>query len=130
MKRKTSQRAAIEQVFRQQDRPLRIDEILQHGRAVVPSLNQATVYRNLKLLVEDGWLALISHPSLGTFYERAGKGHHHHFHCRGCNRLFELPGCALNLAEAAPKGFVLEDHLIYLSGVCPTCALSGRQNHG
>jgi Fur family ferric uptake transcriptional regulator len=127
MKRKTSQRAAIEQVFRRQNRPLRIEEILEQGRAVVPSLNQATVYRNLKLLVEKGWLKPITHPSLGTFYERTGKEHHHHFHCRGCNRLFELPGCALNLAEAAPAGFVLEDHVIYLSGVCPTCAVDGQR---
>ena len=121
MERKTSQRAAIEQVFRRQDRPLRIEEILSEGRAIVQSLNQATVYRNLKLLVDTGWLKQISHPSLGTLYERTGKGHHHHFHCRSCNLVYEIPGCALNLAEAAPEGFVVEDHLIYLSGVCPSC---------
>ena len=122
MKRKTSQRVAIEQVFQRQDRPLRIDEILSEGRAIVESLNQATVYRNLKLLVDEGWLNQINHPALGTLYERAGKGHHHHFYCRGCNLVFDIPGCALNVDEAAPKGFVVEDHLIYLSGVCPSCS--------
>ena len=50
MKRKTSQRAAIEQVFCQLDRPLGIEEILETGRMAVESLNQATVYRNVKLL--------------------------------------------------------------------------------
>ena len=52
MKRKTSQRAAIEQVFCQLDRPLGIEEILETGRMAVESLNQATVYRNVKLLLE------------------------------------------------------------------------------
>ena len=80
MKRKTSQRAAIEQVFCERDRPLGIEEILESGRLLVESLNQATVYRNLKLLLENGWLRQVYHPSLGTLYERTGKGHHHHFH--------------------------------------------------
>ena len=121
MKRKTSQREAIEQVFSRQDRPLSVAAILKTGRAIVGSLNQATVYRNLKIMVEKGSLQQINHPSLGTLYERTSKGHHHHFYCRGCNRIFEVPGCALNLAKAVPDGFVLEDHLIYLSGFCPTC---------
>ncbi|MBM9538074.1 Fur family transcriptional regulator [Desulfobulbus alkaliphilus] len=124
MKRKTTQRAAIEQVFQTENRPLTIDEVLHSGRALVESLNQATVYRNLKLLVASGQLRQVQHPVLGTLYEQAGKGHHHHFHCHGCNRVYELPGCALNEEEAAPAGFIVEDHEIYLSGICPTCATS------
>jgi Fur family ferric uptake transcriptional regulator len=122
MKRKTSQRDAIEQVFCQENRPLGVGEILRLAQALVESLNQATVYRNLKLLVESGWLKQINHPLLGTLYERTGTGHHHHFHCRVCDRVFELPGCALNENDAAPAGFVTEDHDIFLFGVCPSCA--------
>lgn len=126
MKRKTSQRAAIEQVFCQLDRPLGIEEILETGRMAVESLNQATVYRNVKLLLENGWLKQVCHPSLGTLYERTGKGHHHHFHCRVCNRVYDLPGCALNEREAAPSGFLVEDHECFLFGVCPPATLEGK----
>jgi Fur family ferric uptake transcriptional regulator len=122
MQRKTSQRAAIEEVFRVADRPLGIEEILRQGRTRVESLNQATVYRNLKLLVEQGWLKPFSHPAMGTLYERTGKGHHHHFHCHDCNRVFELPGCTLNQQTAAPQGFIVEEHDVFLFGVCPSCA--------
>jgi Fur family transcriptional regulator, ferric uptake regulator len=122
MKRKTSQRAAIEETFRIQDRALGIEEILHNGRGIVETLNLATVYRNLKLMVEKGWLKQINHPLLGTLYERTGKEHHHHFHCHACNRVFELPGCALNEEEAAPEGFVVENHEVFLSGICPSCA--------
>jgi hypothetical protein len=55
------------------DRPLGVEEVLRYGRRLVKSLNQATVYRNLKLLVDIGWLKRVIHPSLGTLYERAGK---------------------------------------------------------
>jgi Fur family ferric uptake transcriptional regulator len=121
MKRNTSQRAAIEQAFRQNDRPLGVEEVLKYGRRLVASLNQATVYRNIKLLVDSGWLKRVIHPSLGTLYERAGKDHHHHFHCRSCNRAFDLPGCVIKDEEMAPDGFVVEGHEVFLCGICPSC---------
>jgi len=121
LRRNTTQRMAIEEVFRQNDRPLGVDEVLAYGRKLVESLNQATVYRNLKLLVDDGRLKRVTHPSLGTMYERTGKGHHHHFYCRACNHAYELPGCALNEDEIAPDGFVVEDHDVFLFGICPSC---------
>lgn len=121
MKRNTSQRMAIEKVFRQNDRPLAITEILMYGRKLVESLNQATVYRNLKLLVDDGWLNRFNHPTLGTLYERTGKGHHHQFHCRNCNRAFEFPGCPIKESENVPEGFIIEGHEVFLFGVCPFC---------
>lgn len=121
MIRKTSQREAIQEVFIQQNRPLGIEEILTYGRERVASLNQATVYRNLKTLVENGWLSQISHPSLGTLYERTGKEHHHHFYCHSCNHLYCLSGCPLSAHGMTPEGFVVEGHELFLSGVCPTC---------
>lgn len=124
MQRKTTQRNAIEQVFFDEDRPLGIDEILRLGRILAGTLNRATVYRNLKLLIDKGWLKQINHPVTGTLFERTGKGHHHHFHCHDCNRVFELPGCSLNQQAAAPEGFVVEDHEIFLFGICPSCAAS------
>jgi Fur family ferric uptake transcriptional regulator len=64
------------------------------------------------------------HPSLGTLYELAGKGHHHHFHCRACNRTLALavPGCALKEDAMVPDGFVVEEHQVFLFGICPSCA--------
>ena len=123
MKRITLQRKAIENVFVQRDRPLGVEEILSYGRESVPSLNMATVYRTLKILTDNGWLEKVSHPSFGTLYERSGKDHHHHFFCRDCNRAYELPGCALQMENAAPDGFVVEDHEVYLVGKCPECAV-------
>ncbi|MBN2031854.1 MAG: transcriptional repressor [Deltaproteobacteria bacterium] len=121
MKRKTVQRDAIQGVFLKKNRPLKVDEILEIGRSMVESLNQATVYRNLKLLVESGWLRTIHHPYAGTLYERAEKAHHYHFHCRSCDRIFELPGCALDKRQSTPPGFLAEGHEVFLFGVCSSC---------
>lgn len=121
MVRKTQQRVAILQALEQEDRPLRVSEILDLGRETVPSLDQATVYRNLNRLAEEGTVLQINHPTLGTLYEQTGKKHHHHFHCRVCDRLLELPGCAFEDKGYTPKGFKTEAHELFLYGVCADC---------
>ena len=119
-RRSTQQREAIRAVFRLDGRPLGVSEVLARARETVPSLNQATVYRNLNLLVTDGWLTRVAHPEAGTLYERAGKDHHHHFYCRRCSRVFELPGCPLP-EHHGPDGCLTEGHELFLHGLCRTC---------
>jgi Fur family ferric uptake transcriptional regulator len=123
-KRNTQQRKSIEEVFQETKRPLSPEEVLEKGRLLAPTLNQATVYRNLKSLVEEDWLAKINLPEAGTLYERSNKGHHHHFHCRACKKSFDIHDCALNHSKnLAPKGFVVEDHEIIFYGTCSTCVI-------
>lgn len=122
MKRRTLQKETIKQIFQQLDQPLGIEQILRKGREKVPALNRATVYRNIRLYVEEGLLLKINHPALGTLYERAGRGHHHHFYCRICDQVFELPGCALKETNVTPKGFFAESHEVFVSGVCSSCS--------
>ncbi|MFH0911642.1 MAG: transcriptional repressor [Planctomycetota bacterium] len=122
MPRKTAQREALSRVFIEHSRPLRVEEVLEYGRREIASLDQATVYRNLKRLTQEGWILKLRHPDLGTLYERSGKGHHHHFYCRVCDRLLELPGCALDEKREIPPGFSCEGHELVLHGVCDACS--------
>lgn len=121
-RRQTRQRAAIRAVFRADRQPLTVAEVLRRAQAAVPALNRATVYRNLGLLVRDGWLVAVAHPEVGMLYERAGLAHHHHFYCRGCAQVYDLPGCPLPSAHRGPEGFVTEGHEVYLRGLCRACA--------
>jgi Fur family ferric uptake transcriptional regulator len=124
MNRNTEQRAALRQVLRGAARPLSAQEILHDTRKVV-NLGIATVYRNLKALVDEHWLVEVDLPGEPTRYEMAGKAHHHHFHCRGCNRVFDVPECASDLRRMTPTGFVLHSHAVVLYGTCQECA-TGR----
>lgn len=117
----THQRKAIQDVFARNNRPLRVEEVLELARESMPTINLATVYRNLKQLLQEGWLSRVEFPPLGNLYERAGKPHHHHFHCRACDTLFELPGCVQDLGKLAPRGFQLEGHELFLQGLCEKC---------
>jgi Fur family ferric uptake transcriptional regulator len=121
VERDTSQRRAIRQVFEQIERPLSPQEVLDHAQGSVPKMGIATVYRTLKSLTEQGWLAAVELPGQPQRYEVAGKKHHHHFNCRKCGRVFELEGCPGNLARMVPEGFEMEDHEVFIFGRCRDC---------
>jgi len=118
--RNTNQRRAIRQAIEDADRPLDANEVLAEANA--DGLGLATVYRTLKLGVEEGWLKPVDLPNAPTRYEMAGKEHHHHFECRNCQRVFEVHGCPGNLKPLIPEGFTLEDHEVILYGLCDQCA--------
>jgi len=117
--RNTSQRRAIRQAIEDAGRPLDANEVLE--AAEVEGLGLATVYRTLKLGVEEGWLTPVELPNAPARYEMAGKQHHHHFECTKCQRVFEVEGCPGNLKPLVPAGFTLEDHEVILYGRCDQC---------
>jgi Fur family ferric uptake transcriptional regulator len=121
MERKTEQRAAIRKVFKEQGRPLRVQEVFDYARELVPGLGIATVYRNLKALSEEGFLTAVEIPGEAACYELAGMSHHHHFRCRDCKRVFDVRRCPPSIGEMTPQGFTLESHEIILYGMCADC---------
>lgn len=124
MERDTEQRRAIRRIFGEIDRPLTPTEVLEAARTYVASMGLATVYRNLKLLKDEGWLSSVELPGEPDRYERSGKGHHHHFICRSCEQAFDIEGCATDVAAMVPKGFEVTSHHMTLYGACPQCAVS------
>ena len=119
--RNTQQKQAIMAVFQACARPLSSQEILTLSQASVAQLGIATVYRNLKSMVQDGVLQTVSLPGEAPRYELAHLHHHHHFHCRLCDKVFDVHGCLKGVHELAPAGFIVESHDITLYGACSEC---------
>jgi Fur family transcriptional regulator, ferric uptake regulator len=122
MQRNTRQRTAIRDAIAQAARPLLPQEVLDAAQAGAPGLSIATVYRNLKAMVDEGELQLVDLPGENPRYEFAGGHHHHHFQCRQCQRVFEVEACPGDLSSLAPPGFTVEDHDLTLYGRCDECA--------
>ena len=121
MERNTRQRKAIQECIAAAGRPLSPQEILEHAQGVVPGIGMATIYRNIKAMLEAGDIAAVSLPGGGDRYEIAGHEHHHHFHCRGCDKVYEVHACPGDMKKLAPEGFVLESHELTLYGLCSQC---------
>lgn len=126
MQRKTSQREAITGAFTETERPLSPQEVLDAAQGEVPGMGIATVYRNIKRLTAEGWLVPVEIAGEPTRYERAGKRHHHHFHCQVCDRVFEVHGCVDTIRQLTPRGFELLGHDLVLMGRCAECVKQGR----
>ncbi len=126
MTRNTRQRAIIRGVLEHADRPLGTQEILDAAQSEMQGLGIATVYRTVKALTEEGWLVAVELPGEPPRYELAGKGHHHHFHCKQCGKMYELDGCVENLKRLLPSGFRLSGHEVLLFGSCSGCVPEPR----
>jgi len=126
MERSTRQRTAIRAVIDKAGRPLSPQEVLDAAQVDVAALGLATVYRNLKLLLEAGEIQSVNLPGDSPRYESALHDHHHHFQCKACQRVFDVHECPGNLAQLAPTGFTVEHHEITLYGRCKDCQPSAR----
>ena len=121
MDRNTRQRSAIRQALADAARPLLPQEVLQAAQLDVPGMGIATVYRNLKALVDEDVLRSVNLPGDNPRFETAGLHHHHHFQCQQCQKVFDVHGCPGNLAALAPPGFTVADHDLVLYGRCSDC---------
>lgn len=122
MERNTRQRSAIRDAIAWAGRPLLPQEVLEHAQDGAPGLGIATVYRNLKAMVEEGELRPVHLPGENVRYELALHQHHHHFQCTRCQRVFDVHACPGDLSRLAPAGFTVEDHDLTLYGRCKECA--------
>jgi Fur family ferric uptake transcriptional regulator len=130
MERSTRQKSAIRAAIDTARRPLSPQEILDAARQQVPALSIATVYRNLKQLLQDHEVHAVDLPGENTRYEstHAAHTHHHHFQCTACQRVFDVHGCSGDFAHMAPKGFSVERHELTIYGRCADCCSHGRSH--
>jgi Fur family ferric uptake transcriptional regulator len=119
--RRTKQKQVVSRVIREANRPLTIQEVLDYGKAHLPNLGVATVYREINRLCELEELKTVNIPGDPLRYEIL-KHHHHHFKCNGCNKVYEIEGCIKEIKNLIPKGFKSINHEITFYGSCQACA--------
>ena len=122
-KRNTRQRDVILDVIRSARGPLAVVGILPQAAKRIPGIGIATVYRTVKLLLEQGRISAVILPTGETRYEAHGLSHHHHFLCTACGQVFCMDFCPFAGANRArlPGGFRVESHTVTTYGTCPEC---------
>lgn len=130
----TASRRAVIEVLQHTEAPLSPQDILEHARATHPPLGLVTVYRMLNLLVDMKLVRRVHFEGGCHGYLPASPGHHHAVVCQACGRAVEFSGDSdldtLVARVEAHTGFRIDDHLLQLFGVCPTCQTTTRPGCG
>ncbi|MCL2573066.1 MAG: transcriptional repressor [Defluviitaleaceae bacterium] len=88
-----------------------------------PSIGMATVYRNLRQLVEQGTISQIATLDGVARYDGYVEPHYH-FHCNNCEGTFDLEIELFDNIEGTIEskyGFRVDSHDVTFSGVCSQC---------
>lgn len=120
-RRATKQKSAIGEAIRRAGRPLSAQEVCASAKCEVPTINLATVYRQLREMLEQRELVTVELPGMPPRFEMANLAHHHHFFCNSCDKVYDVEGCGADIKCMVPAGFKLQDHAILLYGTCREC---------
>ena len=123
--RLTRSRAAVVRVLDESNGWLRPEQVHMQAKKYCPSIGLVTVYRTLALLAEHGYIRRIHFEDRCHGYARVELSHGHHLLCRGCNQAIEIAGTEdlkplMNQVQNE-TGFIIEDHLLELVGLCREC---------
>ena len=124
--RVTSPRKAIADLLEQKQGAFTIESLSEE----LPSVGRATVYRTVKLLLEEGAVCKLAMLDGSHVYSvsRAAHHHHHHYICVKCGEVAEFRTAAiermLRSIGADVPGQVV-DHRIELYVACDYCPTNG-----
>lgn len=106
-----------------------IEQLLERVRARVPATGYSTVYRTLRLLVDEGHATARDFGGAQTLFEPADKRHHDHIVCLSCGQVREFEDQAIEARQeqaARRLGFRITSHRLELYGLCSSCAAQER----
>lgn len=101
---------------------LAADEIVELLRTESQALPRATVYNVVRDLVTAG-LAMQADVGPGRALFEVSESWHHHFVCRSCERVIDVP-CAKGTKpclDAGLPGVEVDEAQVIFRGLCPDC---------
>lgn len=121
--RMTPQRMAILHVLHGEEAHLSPTEIFARAKEALPGLTEATVYRTLDFLCENGLVHSAALRGGHRVYEISQQDHHHLI-CRKCGGEVQIEHASLENVYAelkAASGFRDIDSHVTFFGLCPGC---------
>lgn len=125
-RRLTRTRRAVLSALEKTKYPLTVSQLFDRLQKAHVSIDLVTVYRTLAVLKELGLISQLELHQEGQFrYElRAGREHHHHIRCHACGKIADLLLCPLQKLQTLIEKetqFVVNEHSLEFSGLCPKC---------
>ncbi len=95
------------------------ETVLLRSKAEMPSINLATVYRNLSALIKDGLVKRVVADGGDRFDKTLCD--HAHFQCRVCGCVSDVSGVDFSTLQLGTSENQVESVEVSLKGVCADC---------
>lgn len=98
------------------------DAVYKSIREEIPNISLGTVYRNLKLLVDQGDLLSLNMGD-GKEHFDGNVAPHYHFICSNCGSVHDIMMDELDINQIAAAHFdgTITGHNTYFYGLCTSC---------
>lgn len=116
----TRQRALILEIMQSSPAHLTADEIFALARQDMPRIARGTVYRNLKLMEQDGVISRLEMPGGPDRFDKTAAPHGHLL-CDGCGELQDVPVIGLIREMEAAIGTEVRSYQLTIHYLCPRC---------
>jgi len=121
--RKSKQKELILKVLKSTNSHPTAEGVYRKVKREMPHISLGTVYRNLKLLKEEGEIVELS--LVGTLSRFDGcTSPHYHFRCERCQRVFDVDepvNEAIDSRVARKTDFQITHHRLEFRGLCQDC---------
>jgi Fe2+ or Zn2+ uptake regulation protein len=121
--RLTPQRLAVLHILQDSKNHLTPAVIFERASQLLPGITEATVYRTLTFLAEQG-LVLPAHIGSGQFVYEFAERNHHHLICRQCGEMHDIDHDDLRALYSqfqVRTGFRIDSIHLTFFGLCPGC---------
>lgn len=116
----------LEYLSRNQCHPT-VDQIFTSLQNEIPTLSKTTVYNALRILVEAGFVRIITIEDNETRYDIEIENHGH-FKCEACGTIYNFDIEINSLVSRDLIDFKINDKNVYFKGICPGCLLNIKEN--
>ena len=129
--RMTRQRRVVLQVLASVTCHPTAAELYELVRERLPGISPGTVYRNLKVLKDLGYVQELDFGADASRFD-ANVASHYHVRCDCCGQVDDVPGPEIagieDAAQALP-GWQITGHRVEFHGLCPECKAQQAQSH-
>ena len=123
MTRKTKQRETILEVLKGTNHHPNASWIYEQVRKKMPHISLGTVYRDLKLLAQEGEISELGLAGALIRFD-GNSSNHYHFRCLKCSRIFDIDepvDLEMDNRVAQKTGFKVSYHCLEFRGICQDC---------
>ena len=118
--RYSKQRELITEIIKgRKDHPT-ADMIYSTAREIEPNISLGTVYRNLKMLTDDGMIITLETEDKKIHYD-GDTSRHSHFICQECGKIIDLFKPAETPSEIKELGLEVSGEKCIYYGLCKEC---------